>query len=138
MDEILYSTDENISKTIKLMVNLDGKDMFKAFLVSQLNGNQTLSKDRLTKMRSGVYFRGYGKTLQNGVSIGFGIGLDCGVLLENNSIPPIERTARKGVPRSKKQGVSCRMWYNGRVQIIRKKNGNRVFDYHNDINILVD
>ena len=80
------------------MVNLDGKDMFKACLVSQFNGNPALSKDRLTKVRSGVYFRRDGNTLQKGVSIGFGIGSDCRVLFENNSIPPTESTARKGVP----------------------------------------
>ena len=136
LDEILDSTDENVRKTIKPVVNLDGKDMFKACLVSQLNGNPTLSKDRLTKVRSGVYFRRDGNTLQKGVSIGFGIGSDCGVLFENNSIPPTERTARKGVPRSTKQGVTCGMWYIGRVQRIRKKDGNRVFDYHNDIDLL--
>jgi len=34
LDEILDSIDENVSKTIKPVVDLDGKDMFKACLVS--------------------------------------------------------------------------------------------------------
>ena len=61
MDEILDSIDENGRKTIKPMVDLDGKDMFNACLVIHLNGNPTLSKDRLTKVRNGVYFRQDGK-----------------------------------------------------------------------------
>lgn len=53
LDEILDSTDENGTKTIKPMVDLDGNDMFKACLVSQLNGNPTSSKHRLRKVRNG-------------------------------------------------------------------------------------
>ena len=48
MDEILDSIDENVRKTIKLVLNLDGKDMFKECLVSHFNGNPILSKYRLT------------------------------------------------------------------------------------------
>lgn len=135
MDEILDSIDENGRKTIKPVVDLDGKDMFKACLVSQLNGNPTLSKHRLTIVRNGVYFRRDGKAPQKGVSIGFGIGSDCGVSFERNSIPPTKHTTRKGVSRSTKQGVYYGTWYIGRVQMIRKKDGNRVFDYHNDIDL---
>ena len=58
------------------------------------------------------------------------------MLFESNSSPPTECTVRKGVCRSTKQGVSCGTWYIGRVQRIRKKDGNGVFDYHNDIDLL--
>ena len=57
LDEILDTIDENVNKTTKPVVELDGKDMFKSCLVSQLNGNPTLSKDMLTRVRNGVYFR---------------------------------------------------------------------------------
>jgi len=96
LDEVLDSIDENGNKMIKPVVDLDGKDMFKACLVSEMNGNLTLSKDWLTKVRNGIYFRRDGKAPQKGVSIGFGIGSYCGVLFERNLIPPTERTARKG------------------------------------------
>ena len=46
LDENLDTIDENVNKTTKPVVELDGKDMFKSCLVSQLNGNPTLSKDR--------------------------------------------------------------------------------------------
>ena len=58
------------------------------------------------------------------------------MVFERNSIPPTEWIARKGVPRSTKQGVPFGTWYNGRVKRIRKKDGNRVFYYHNDIYLL--
>lgn len=43
---------------------------------------------------------------KKGISIIFGIGSDCGVLFERNSIPPIESATRKGVSQSTRQGVS--------------------------------
>ena len=92
------------------MVELDGNDMYKCCLVSQLNGNPTLSKYRLTKLRNGVYFRRDERAPKKGVVIGFGIGLDCVVLLESESIVVAERTRRKGVSQSTKHGVSCGTW----------------------------
>jgi len=118
------------------MVDIDGKDMYKYCLVSQLNGNPKLSKDRLTKVRNGVYFRRDERAPKKGVSIGFGIGSDCAVLFESESIPATKHATRKGISRITKLGVSSGIWYIGRVQIIRKKDGNRVFDYHNDIDLL--
>ena len=70
------------------------------------------------------------------VAITFGIGSDCAVLFESESIALAERTTIKGVSQSTKYGVSSGTWYIGRVQRIRKKDGNRVFDYHNDIALL--
>ena len=35
LDEILDNIDENVNKTTKLVVELDGKDMFKSCLVIQ-------------------------------------------------------------------------------------------------------
>ena len=58
------------------------------------------------------------------------------VLFESESIAIVEHTTRKGVSQSTKHDASCGTWYIGRVQRIRKKDGNRVFDYHNDIDLL--
>ena len=104
-------------------------------MVSQLNRNLRLSKDRLTKVSNGVYFRRYERAPKKGVAIGFGIGSDY-ALFESDSIAIAECSIRKGVSQSTKHGVSSGTWYIGRVQRIRKKDGNRVFDYHNDIDIL--
>ena len=110
---ILDSVDENVNITTKAVVELDGKDMYKYCLVSKLNGNPTLLKDRLTKVRNGVYFNRDERTPKKGVVIGFGIGSDCVVLFESESIVVAERTRRKGVSQSTKHGVSCGTWYIG-------------------------
>ena len=52
----------------------------------------------------------------------------CGVF-ESESIVVDGCTRRKGVSQSTNDDVSCGTWYIGRVQRIRKKDGNRVFDY---------
>ena len=118
------------------MVELDGKDMYKSCLVSQLNANPTLSKYILTKVRNGVYFRQDERAPEKAVAIGFGIGSDCAVLFESESIAIAGCTTRQGVSQSTKHNIYSGTWYIGRVQIIRKKDGNRVFDYHNDIDLL--
>ena len=58
------------------------------------------------------------------------------MLFESDSIAIAECTRIEGVSPSTKHDVSCGTWYIGRVQRIRKKDGNRVFDYHNDIDLL--
>ena len=87
-------------------------------------------------MRNGVYFRRDERAPKKGVAIGFGIGSDCAMLFESESIALAERNTRKGVSQSTKHGVSSGTWYIGRVQRIRMKDGNRVFDYHNEIELL--
>ena len=57
LDGILDFVDENVNITTKPVVEIDGEDIYKYCLVSQLNGILTLSKDRLTKVRNGEYFR---------------------------------------------------------------------------------
>ena len=58
------------------------------------------------------------------------------MLFESESIALAERTTRKGVSQSTKHGVYCETWYIGIVKRIRKKDGNMVFYYHNDIDHL--
>ena len=58
------------------------------------------------------------------------------MLFESESIAVAERTTRKGVSQSTKYDISSGTWYIGRVQRIRKKDGNRVFDYHNGVDLL--
>ena len=53
---------------------------------------------------------------KKGVAIGFGIGSDCVVLFESESIVVAKCTTRKGVSQSTKHDVSSGTWYIGRVQ----------------------
>ena len=71
LDGILDYVDENVNITTKPVVELDGKDMYNSSLVSQLNGNSRLSKDRLSKVRNGVNFRRDERAPKKGVAIGF-------------------------------------------------------------------
>ena len=73
-----------------------------------MNGNPTLSKDRLTKVMNGEYFRQYERPAQKGVAIGFGIGSYCVVLFERESIVVDERNRIKGVSQSTKNDISYR------------------------------
>lgn len=78
MDSIV-DDEENVVSQISPFVEVDGKTLCKSTLVSQLNGNPTLSKDRLTRVKSGVYFSFEMKSKpQNSTCIG--IGYDCAVL----------------------------------------------------------
>ena len=87
-------------------------------------------------MRNGIYFKWDERAPKKGVAIGFVMWSDCEVLFESESIAVDERTRRKGVSQSTKHNVSWGTWYIGRVQRIINKDGNRVFDYHNDIDLL--
>ena len=95
LDGILDYVDENVNITTKPVVELDGKDMYKSCLVSQLNGNSTLLKDRLNKVRNGVYFRRDERGPKKCVAISFGIGSDYAVLFKSESIAVAEHTTKK-------------------------------------------
>ncbi|KAL3692992.1 hypothetical protein R1sor_006643 [Riccia sorocarpa] len=60
MSEVFHQlcSDEQEVKKFDPMVSYDGHSMYKATLVSQLVGNPTLSKDRLTRIKQSIYFNG--------------------------------------------------------------------------------
>ncbi|KAL3696831.1 hypothetical protein R1sor_010907 [Riccia sorocarpa] len=60
MSEILHQVESGEEEPIKFdpMVVYDGHSIYKATLVSQLVGNPTLSKDRLTRIKQSIYFNG--------------------------------------------------------------------------------
>lgn len=47
LDEFLDFIDEIVNITTKIVVELDGRDILKDYLLVQLNGNPALFKDRL-------------------------------------------------------------------------------------------
>ncbi|KAL3681114.1 hypothetical protein R1sor_024070 [Riccia sorocarpa] len=86
----------NVSK-YDPMVSYDGHSIYKATLVSQLLGNPTLSKDRLTRIKQSIYFNGVKpKPREEGVPVCImDIGCDCAVLF--NTITNQRSTrAKKG------------------------------------------
>lgn len=101
----LVDEEEKVISQISPFVEVDGKTICKSTLVSQLNGNPTLSKDRLTRVKSGIYFSFDKKTkFQTGTCLV--IGSDCAVLFERSSSKDNAKCKRKGKLASTSQGVA--------------------------------
>ncbi|KAL3681471.1 hypothetical protein R1sor_024427 [Riccia sorocarpa] len=100
------------------MVVYEGHSIYKATLVSQLLGNPTLSKDRLTRIKQSIYFNGVQpKPRQEGVPICImDIGSDRAVSFSTVRNQPSTR-AKKG----RRSSTSTKEVWTGRVQKIRRK-----------------
>lgn len=122
MDSIV-DNEENVVSQISPFVEVDGKTLCKSTLVSQLNGNPMLSKDRLTRVKSGVYFSFEMKSKPQ-TSTCIGIGYDCAVLFEDIILRDNTKLKRKGKVANTSQGVKKGIWYLGRVMSMRMKLGN--------------
>ena len=132
LDEANDSKTITTRQKINPTVEVDGKYIFKSTLVSQLNGNSTLSKDRLTRVRQGVYFSHESKQQSSSNANFFGIGSDCVVYFvdDTQGQASTKHLKRNGKPTSLNQmDVSQGTWYLGRVQKMRMKVGGRYVDY---------
>jgi hypothetical protein len=72
----------NSKKPISQVVEYSGKFIFKSTLISELNGNPFLSKDRLTCISNSIYFNNaedYLGATSSQNSCLMGLGSDCGV-----------------------------------------------------------
>ncbi|KAL3693255.1 hypothetical protein R1sor_006906 [Riccia sorocarpa] len=115
------------------MVEYEGHTIYKATLVSQLLGNPTLSKDRLTRIKQSVYFNGVKpKPRQDGVPVCIvDIGSDCAVLFSTVSNKPSTR-AKKG----RRATTTVKEVWIGRVQKIRRKYNGRWGKTRSEIDLL--
>jgi hypothetical protein len=83
---------ESVKEASKLIqtVEYNDKCIYKSTLVSELNGNPFLSKDRLTRVRNSIYFNNsedYLSAALSSTAMLFGVGSDCGVyFLQRNSL----------------------------------------------------
>lgn len=118
------------------IVEYGGHCIYKSTLVSQLNGNPFLSKDRLTRVRNSIYFNNsddYLNAASSSTSCLLGIGSDCGVFFMQERVSSgrgatKKRKAKKtpnGRPSSILQGVDEGTWWLGRVQKMRRRVGPR-------------
>lgn len=141
----MLSTHENqiVSKVappkVIPVVEYRGHQIFKATLVSQLNANPFLSKDRLTRVRNSVYFNNsddYLSAASSSSTCLLGLGSDCGVYFVQRSSTTVSSTVKAaarrhsqsrngqcGVPSSCLEGVDKGSWWVGRVQRLRRKVG---------------
>ncbi|KAL3701925.1 hypothetical protein R1sor_019947 [Riccia sorocarpa] len=118
LDQALSGSVFSESPRVDPMVSFDGHQIYKATLVSQLNGNPMLSKDRLTRIKQSVYFNGVKpKPREPGIpSCIMDIGSDCAVLFSSVQAQKRTRSRKRRGPETTTKEV----WI-GRVQKIRRK-----------------
>ena len=94
LDDMLdeYESCQVVSKSILPYVEFERTKIYKSTLVSQLNGNPTLSKDKLTRIKSGIiYIEEKVKTLANHDTL-LKLGCNCAVVFLNT---PEVQTVKK-------------------------------------------
>ncbi|KAL3687374.1 hypothetical protein R1sor_013683 [Riccia sorocarpa] len=120
MSEVFHElcSDEQEVMMFDPMVSYDGHSIYKATLVSQLVGNPTLSKDRLTRIKQAIYFNGVKqKARVDGVPVCIlDIGSDCAVFFKSENTRRSTRSNRRRTANA----LSNEVWI-GRVQKIRRK-----------------
>lgn len=127
--------EEKIHSQVSPFVEVDGKQICKSTLVSQLNGNPMLSKDRLTRVKSGIYHVvDKNVRLQTGTSLV--VGSDCAVLFDCSPSKEQTRYKRKGKICSTNEGVTKGAWYLGRVVCMRRKLGSAMRETRGPIDLL--
>ncbi|MCO5558595.1 hypothetical protein L7F22_012181 [Adiantum nelumboides] len=100
---------EDIKCQISPFVEVDGKTICKSTLVSPLNGIPTLSKDRLTRVKGGVYDT-FDKKVTYQSRTCLVVGSDCVVLFERLPSKEIRRSKVKGKLGSTNEGMSKGTW----------------------------
>ena len=120
-----------VSNSVLPYVEFEGAKIYKSTLVSQLNGNLTLSKDRLTRIKSGIiYTEEKVKTLANRDTL-LKLGCACSVVFFNT--PEVQTVKKRGRPRL---SAPTKMWFLGRVYRMRRKIINRWVEYRNPVDLL--
>ena len=125
--EVQISSNESSVKVVRA-VTYEGHSIYKSTLVSQLNGNLYLSKDRLTRMKNSIYFNNaddYLAASSSTSSMLLCLGSDVGVYFKDmcgvGSTVRAAQKRSKGRPVAVNSGLTNRMFYIGRVQKIRVK-----------------
>jgi hypothetical protein len=112
-------------------VDYSGKVLYKSTLVSELNGNPYLSKDRLTRVKKSVYFNNvedYLSAATSSISMLLGLDSDCGVMFVQSNNLLLSSTvasardrsrasSRKpvGIPTNVQARADVAVWWVGRV-----------------------
>jgi len=106
---MLSSEEPQVSSTVPkdkviLFVEFVGHKIFKSTLVSQLNANPFLSKDRLTRVRNSIYFNNsddYINASSSTETMLLELGMDCGVYFMQRTTMTMSSSV-KAVMRRKK------------------------------------
>ena len=145
----VYALDPSGTPQVVPLIQFSGHTIYKSTLVSQLNGNPFLSKDRLTRVKNSIFFNNsddYVTATSSSTSMLLGLGSDCGVYFVQRSTTRLSSTVKSVVRRKRRrpgketpkrgrpqkdasptnilEGVDEGRWWIGRVQKIRRKVGN--------------
>ena len=135
---------------ILLYVEYEGNQIFKSTLVSQLNGNPFLSKDRLIRVKNSFCFynnEAYLNATSLSFSIFLGLGSDAGVYFLEQRNTMISSTvkavakrkqgwpSKNGIATCVLNGVDEGTWWVGRVQKIRRKVGTKWGSSHQPVDL---
>jgi hypothetical protein len=104
------------------IVEFEGQKIYKSTLVSQLNSNPFLSKDRLARVKTSLYFNNsdaYLAAAESSSTCMLGIGCDCGVYFVDDEVETV------GTPTIIFNAIEKGTWYIGRVQRIRRRVGKK-------------
>ena len=85
-------------------VQYGGHNIYKSTLVSQLNANPFLSKDRLTRVKNSIYFNNFDDYISASSSTDtmlLGLGMDCRVYFMQRSTTRISSSVKTAVRRSR-------------------------------------
>jgi hypothetical protein len=132
-------------------VEYSGKVIFKSTLVSELNGNPFLSKDRLTRIRNSVYFNNaedYRNVANSSSSYLLGLGSDCGIYFVQksslNTTSAVQTTCKRSRNSSSRSedptnvsvGTDSGSWWIGQVQKMRRRVGTKWGVSRNPIDLM--
>lgn len=145
ISEMLSSQEPQVSTALPTekvipFVEFAGHKIFKSTLVSQLNSNPFLSKDRLTRVKNSIYFNNsddYISASSSTEAMLLGLGMDCGIYFVQRDTTTTSSSVKAAVKRKRGRpaknlqatcvlnGVDRGMWCIGRVQKMRRKVGSR-------------
>ena len=109
MTEMLNLEEPQVSSALPTdkvipFVQYGGHNIYKSTLVSQLNANPFLSKDRLTRVKNSIYFNNsddYINASSSTERMLLGLGMDCGVYFMQRSTTTISSTVKSVVKRTR-------------------------------------
>ena len=97
-----------VQQKISSIVTYEGHSIYKSTLVSQLNGNPFLSKDRLTRVRNSIYFNNnddYLTATSSSTTMLLGLGSDVGVYFKQRTSTMLTSAVKAAQKRNKDQST---------------------------------